>query len=107
MAVHQCAGASVVVGWQLGDLRLDLVEKRGVADVRRSCAGVDPGLWAGPQAMNIRARQPQRLADSFHWPSRTSKGKRAIQFFRGVSHGFFEDFRSPVSSSQHALQLGN
>ena len=54
MPVHQCAGASIAIGRQLGDLRLDLVEQRGVADVRRYlCAGVDPALWAGPQAINI------------------------------------------------------
>lgn len=54
LAVHQCAGTPITIGRQLGDLRLDLVEQDRVAcRLRASCSGVDPGLGASVQAMNV------------------------------------------------------
>ena len=65
-AIDQRAGAPVAVAWQFSDLLADVRQQLFVATRRAFGSAVNPRCRSAAQRMDIRGRQPERLADGRH-----------------------------------------
>ena len=81
LLVHQRAGTPVAIARQLGDLMADLGQELAVSARGAPGSPVDPRARSALEGMNVRPRQPERLAHGPHSPSPGQQGRARYPLF--------------------------